>query len=109
MDLTTKSATDLAAMTKAQIIASLLADRTETTLTDSADLPGRGQLRRTYETRDGTGKLLKTTTTTEWTYHPTGEVKDIVTTETDGGGKAARVQTVRHDKPGTQPRMVEGK
>lgn len=107
MDLSSKSVAELNSMSKAAIIAAITADRTETTRT-AYKYDARGPLLQVDETHDATGKLLSTRTVT-WTYHKSGEIYEVLTVETDGAGKETALRLVRHDTPGAQPRVVDGK
>ncbi|MDO8671245.1 MAG: hypothetical protein Q7O66_07410 [Dehalococcoidia bacterium] len=105
IDLRNKSLTELQAMTKAQLIASILEGQTDIELEHSED-GQHGQVLRQHVIRDrATGNIIRRVRTT-WTYHPNGDVADIATVETDAGGKELRSQTVRHPKSGGQPALM---
>ena len=68
-----------------------------------------GQTEYVQVSRDVETDAVLKTVKTEWTYYePSGCVKDIVTTETDGAGKVATKRTVHHFEDGRQPTVTTG-
>ena len=118
--LSTMTLAELQASTKAQIITSirdyltanytrrqliqLLRDRDTEWDTPTMTYRKDGQIERQTETiRDvETGALISTKTIT-WTYYETGEVDEIIISETDADGKKLSQKKIKHYKDGKQP------
>lgn len=102
MDLTAKSAAQLNAMTKAQIVAAILdgTTMTETTRKPAANGDNGEQ---TEITRDAaTGKTLGKRATT-WSYYKSGEVDEITVQTYDAADKPTGGYVVKHFTDGRQP------
>jgi hypothetical protein len=62
----------------------------------------RGQLTSSQVMKDIDGNIVSTTNT-EWTYYPTGEVNTITITQLDSSGTVISTQVIQHYTDGRQP------
>ena len=104
-DLQGKTSTQLNAMTKATIIATILEGQTTTEIARTATTKGDNKTL-VETTRDlGTGAVVGSKETS-WSYYATGEVNEIVVVEKDAAAKEMSRRTVKHYKDGRQPMVT---
>ena len=104
-DLQGKTPAELNAMTKANIIASILEGQTTSDVVRTATAKGDNSTL-VEATRDlATGTVIGSRETS-WTYYATGDVNEIVVVEKDAAAKEMSRRTVKHYKDGRQPMVT---
>lgn len=100
-NLSGKTAIELDAMSKADIITSIFEDVTRITTELTEDENGEDLL--LEETTTDAYETLLGSKTTEWTYYLTGEVDEVTVTERDSERETIDSYVIKHYLDGRQP------